>query len=84
VSKYRTWVDNRAALERAKMRLQTPNDLCSGTMRLALHLSDREAEYLEHHNPETLGRHDDEQLRSKYWAEFIAHPASIPYRVNKV
>ena len=84
MSKFKTWIDNRAALERAKMRLQTPKDLCSKTLRLALHLSDLEHEYLERNNPDTLGRHDDERLRSKYWAEFIAHPASAPFRVNHV
>jgi hypothetical protein len=52
-------------------------------MRLALHLSDVEADRLESLNPDTLG-HDDDQLRKMYWRQFIESPESAPFRVNKV
>lgn len=68
---------------RSKMRQQRPKDLCSKTLRLALHLSDREHKALERLNPDTLGC-EDGPLRSSAWAAFIASPLSAPFRVNKV
>ena len=59
-------------------------DLCSKTMRWALHLHPDELEGLERLNPDTLGRHDDEQLRAKYWADFINSPESKPFRVQRL
>lgn len=84
MQKFRTWIDPRAAVNRELMRQKTPKDLCSGTLRLALHLSDLEHAQLELLNPETLGRHDDERLRADYWRQFIAAPESAPFRVNTV
>lgn len=75
---YRTWIDPRAAAERAEMRRIVPRDICSGTMRLALHLSDVEHSYLLAMNPQL---HDE---CGPAWARFIAHPDSAPFRVNKV
>ncbi len=78
------YLDPVAEIRRREMRRSRPKDLADKTMRLALHLSDAEHYALEAANPETLGRHDDERLRSQYWAQFIANPASEPFRVNKV
>lgn len=83
MQKYRTWFDPRATVTRKMMREQAPRDIASTTMRLALHLSDKEHQWLERANPESLGLppgidHD------AAWAKFIAHPDSAPYRVNKV
>jgi hypothetical protein len=75
---YKTWVDPRAAIERSRMRQQLPKDICSGTMRLALHLSDLEHQYLQLHNPQLLDENGPE------WARFIASPDSATFRVNKV
>jgi len=80
--KYRTWVDARKDPERREMRKQTPKDIGSGTMRLALHLSDTELQYLELMNPDTLG-HPDSKVHDAEWGRFINHPESSPYRVNK-
>ena len=77
-------IDPRAAVTRAQMRRQEMADLCSGTMQISLHLSDLEAESLERNNPDTLGRTDDEQLKSQYWADFINSPESREFRVNRV
>lgn len=60
------------------MRATQPKDICSGTMRLALHLSDLEHEFLRTFNPELQDENGAE------WAKFIAHPESAPFRVNKV
>lgn len=76
-------LDPRADATRQGMRRHQPRDICSRTMRLALHLSSEEADGLERLNPDTLGRHDDEQLRSKYWADFINSPESEPFRVRR-
>lgn len=75
--------DPRAAAERAKMRQQRPRDLCSKTLRLALHLSVEEHRFLEKANPETLGA-SDMLVRSAAWADFIAQPEAAPFRVNRV
>lgn len=80
---YNTWVDRRADVTRKMMREQCPRDLASSTLRLALHLSDLEAAYLERKNPESLGLPPGPD-HDAAWAKFIAHPASAPYRVNKV
>jgi hypothetical protein len=47
-------------------------------MRLALHLSDLEHEFLMTFNPELQNE------SGAAWAKFIAHPDSTPFRVNKV
>lgn len=60
------------------MRRTVPRDICSGTMRLALHLSDVEHTYLTHWNPELR------EESGPGWAKFIASPDSIPFRVNRV
>jgi hypothetical protein len=75
--------DPLAAAERAKMRQQRPRDLCSKSLRLALHLSVAEHQALQKLNPETLGS-EDMLVRSGAWADFIARPESAPYRVNQV
>lgn len=78
------WQDPQAAAMRVKMRAsQPPKDLASKTMRLALHLSDREHMLLTMLNPETLGAPDG-RVRSASWAKFIRSPQSLKYRVNKV
>jgi hypothetical protein len=78
LSAYKTWIDPRAAKERNNMRRTLPRDICSGTMRLALHLSDLEHEFLMTFNPELQNE------SGAAWAKFIAHPDSTPFRVNKV
>ena len=81
--KYRTpEPDPRAAEFRKKANQMRIRDLGSKTMRWALHLSDLENAQLEAMNPDTLGRHDDEHLRSHYWADFICRPESAPFRVR--
>lgn len=73
-----------AELERIRLRaLGRPRDLCSGTMRLALHLAEEEADELIRLNPDTLG-HSDDKLRDLYWRDFCESPDSAPYRVNTV
>lgn len=79
---FKVAVDPRAEIQRQIYRQQLPRDLASGTMRWALHLSDIEAAYLEEQNPETLGRHDDERLRSMYWKRFIDGPDSAPFKIG--
>lgn len=74
-------LDPRAEVTRAQMRQLDKRDLCSGTMRLALHLSNEEAARLEQLNPDTLG-HDDGKLRDLYWKKFAQSPEAAPYRVN--
>jgi hypothetical protein len=81
--KYCTWLDPRAMRERARMRRQAPRDIASGTLRLALHLSDQEYRFLETKNPESLGLPPGPD-HDAAWARFISHPDSEPYRVNKV
>ena len=82
-AKYRTpEQDPRAAEFRKKANQMRIRDLGSKTMRWALHLSDLENAQLEAMNPDTLGRHDDEHLRSGYWADFISRPESAPFRVR--
>lgn len=81
--KYCTWLDPRAIRERARMRRQAPRDIASGTLRLALHLSDQEYLFLETKNPESLGLPPGPD-HDAAWARFISHPDSEPYRVNKV
>jgi hypothetical protein len=78
MSAYKTWIDPRAAKTRREMRRNTPKDICSGTMRLALHLSDLEHQFLQTFNPEL------QEESGPAWARFIAHPESAPFRVNKV
>jgi hypothetical protein len=80
---YSTWLDPRATVTRQMMREQAPRDIASSTMRLALHLSDLEHHYLTEKNPESLGLPPGPD-HDMAWAKFIAHPASAPYRVNKV
>jgi hypothetical protein len=61
------------------MRQACPRDIASGTLRLALHLSDAEDAFLRRHNPAL----DSDDADSE-WAKFISHPDSAPYRVNRV
>ena len=76
-------LDPRAKAFRAKAQHNPIRDLCTKTMRWALHLSDLEAAALERLNPDTLGRHDDERLRGQYWADFISRPESAPFRIQE-
>ena len=79
------FIDPEGARHRRRLVMgDRPRDLASRTMRLALHLTDSEHAALEAFNPDTLGRHDDERLRSQYWRQFIESSASAPFRVNKV
>ena len=55
-------------------------DLGHGTMRPALHLTDKEQAYLVRMNPE-LGQ-EDARLRSAAWLQFIASSDSDPYKVQ--
>jgi hypothetical protein len=82
-SKYRTWLDPRAIVTRNQMRSLVAKDIASGTLRLAMHLSEEEAAFLEFHNPDTLG-HADPVIHDAAWGAFIKHPDSAPYRVNRV
>jgi len=81
MSRYRTWVDMRAAATRAQLSKLDIRDLGSGTMRWCLHLSDREMAYLEQMNPDTLGATDPAVYKAE-WAKFIQHPASKPFKVQ--
>ena len=78
-SRYRIWIDPRAEVTRKQMRAACPRDIASGTLRLALHLSDAEHTYLCRMNPALDGDDADGE-----WAKFISHPDSKPYRVNRV
>jgi hypothetical protein len=78
-------IDPVAATERALIRQGMVKDLALGTMRPALRMSMMEHDLLELANPETLGRNDDERLKSQYWRDFINSPYSEPFRLgNKV
>jgi hypothetical protein len=66
------------------MRKVKANDLASGTMRLALHLSEAEASFLERMNPDTLGCVADPRLYKAEWDAFVKHPDSKPFRVTGV
>lgn len=84
MSKYRTWIDPRAAVTRSQLRKLEIRDAAVGTMRWALHLSHEEMHYLELMNPDTLGcTHDARQYKAE-WAKFIAHPDSAPFKVQAV
>jgi hypothetical protein len=74
-------IDPRAEMTRSQMRQLPQKDLCSGSLRLALHLSDLEAESLARNNPDTLG-HDDAQLNKQYWADFANSQESKQFRVR--
>lgn len=76
-------IDPRAEVTRSQMRALPLKDFASGTMRLALHLSDLEAYRLEALNPDTLG-HDDAKLRDRYWADFAKSSESNPFKVRNV
>jgi len=80
---YQVWTDPRAASKRHELRSLAPKDLASGTLRLAMHLSDLEEFWLSSMNPDTLGLPPGKD-RDAEWAKFIAHPESSIYRVNKV
>lgn len=82
-SRYKIWLDPRATATRQQMRRSAPRDIASGTLRLALHLSDLEHAYLERANPDTLGLPEGIE-HDTAWANFIKHPDSAPYRVNRV
>lgn len=81
--KYQTWIDPRAASKRHELRSLAPRDVASGTLRLAMHLSDLEEYWLERMNPDTLGLPSGID-RDAAWGKFVAHPDSAPYRVNKI
>lgn len=83
MSHYKTWIDPRAAITRREMRANAPKDICSGTLRLALHLSEQEHLFLERANPDTLGLPDGVE-HDTAWGNFIKHPDSAAYRVNRV
>lgn len=79
--KYQILVDPRAEETRKKMRQQRPRMLAKGTMKLALHLSDVEHEYLLKNNPDlTLDGEDGK----REWAKFIEHPDSAAFRVQRI
>lgn len=79
---YQTWIDPRAAVTRSQLSRIEIRDLCSATMRWALHFSHEEMEYLERHNPDTLGAWGDPALYNTEWKKFVDHPESQPYRVK--
>jgi hypothetical protein len=84
MSKYQTWIDPRAAKTRAEISANlVGKDLGGGTMRWALHFSDAEMQYLETHNPDSLGCLSDPALYKAEWAKFIKHADSKPYRVQR-
>jgi len=79
--KYMIFVDPRAEETRKKMRQQKPRTLASGTMKMALHLSDIEHAYLVKNNPDL----DEEGIDGKEcWRKFINHPDSAAFRVQKI
>lgn len=76
------YIDPRPAATRLDLNRRTIRDLGESS-RWSLHLSEGELAWLEAHNPDTLGHHD-EKLRAGYWKKFMAHPDSKPYRVQGV
>lgn len=82
MSKYRTWVDLRAAATRAELRKLAIKDLGTGTMRWCLHLSHEEMRFLEDNNPDTLGCLSDPAVYKAEWAKFVQHPESSVYKVQ--
>jgi hypothetical protein len=82
MSKYRTWIDQRAAKTRAELSKLQIKDLGAGTMRWCLHLSDLEMAYLERNNPDTLGCLTDPAVYKAEWAKFVQHPESRPFKVQ--
>lgn len=82
MSKYRVWIDPRAAQTRSQLQRLVIRDFAEKCARWALHLSAEEMDYLERHNPDTLGcLHDPAQYKAE-WAKFVAHPESRPFRVQ--
>jgi hypothetical protein len=84
MQQYRTWIDPRAAETRKQLNRLEIRDLGSQTMRWALHLSEKEMAQLERLNPDTLGNFSDPKQYNAEWAKFINHPASKPYKVQRV
>jgi len=76
-----SFIDPRAAETRRNMRAQDAKDICSGTMRIALHLSDLEHDWLRINNPDTLG-HLDSKLSDDYWRQFCESSYSNPYKIR--
>lgn len=68
---------------RRTLRGKPMKDLCSGTMRMALHLSDVEHAALRRLNPDTLGA-PDTRIACAAWKLFIESPDSARYRVREV
>ena len=82
MSKYRTWIDPRAAVTRNQLAKLPLRDAASHTLRWSLHLSEEEYAYLIENNPDTLGVVPDSALFKQEWARFIQHPESRPYRIG--
>lgn len=82
MSRYRTWIDPRAAVTRNQLRSLEIRDFSEKAARWALHLSEEEAAYLEQMNPDTLGCLRDPALYKREWAKFCSHPDSLPFRVQ--
>lgn len=82
MSKYRTWIDPRAAETRSQLQRLEIRDFEEKSARWALHLSEEEMRFLENSNPETLGCLSDPHQYKTEWAKFIAHPESKPFRVR--
>lgn len=82
MSKYRVWIDPRAAETRAELRRLQIKDFAEKSLRWALHMSEEEVAFLEANNPETLGCLCDPRQYKAEWARFIAHPESSPFRVG--
>ena len=81
MSKYRTWIDPRAAVTRAQLKREQIRDL-GASMRWSLHMSEEEFQYLQLFNPDTLGVSQDSALFKQEWARFLQHPDSAPYRIG--
>jgi hypothetical protein len=75
-------IDPRPAEFRKRVNTLSVRDL-QDCARWGLHLSTEEQYSLLLRNPETLG-HPDQEIASKYWKQFMSHPASKPYRVQEV
>lgn len=81
MSNYQMWIDPRAEVTRSQLRRIDIKDFSEKSLRWALHLSSEEMDYLEAHNPDTLGCLSDPKQYKEEWAKFINSPASNCYKV---
>lgn len=83
MSSYQLWIDPRAEVTRNQLRKIDIRDFGDKSLRWSLHLSTEEMDYLEQHNPDTLGCLKDPALYKQEWAKFINSRASDCYKVAR-